>query len=146
MFFKNIFVPFDGSRHSIRALKAALHIAQKYNSKVTVAYCIQGILPAKDLPKNDKFVTSMNKVLKKQAMVILSQAQRIANENDFGINSCILESDSAVDRLISFAKAAKIDTVIMGTHGKTKGVRRTMLGSVANGVTQNVHCPVLLIR
>jgi nucleotide-binding universal stress UspA family protein len=108
MFFKNIFVPFDGSKHSIRALKAALHIAQKYNSKITVAYCIQRPLNANDIPKDIRLTTSMNKVLKKQAMVILSQAQRIAKINDFRINSCILESDSIVNKLVSFAKSTKM--------------------------------------
>ncbi|MGD2107294.1 MAG: universal stress protein [Nitrosopumilaceae archaeon] len=145
MFFKNIFVPFDGSTHSIRALKAALHIAEKYDSKITVAYCIQRPLLAKDLPKGGKFVISINKVMKKQAMIILSQAQQIAIQNNFKINNCILESDSVVKKLVSFTKGAKMDSVIMGTRGTTRA-KGSFLGSVANGLSHRVHCPVLLVR
>jgi nucleotide-binding universal stress UspA family protein len=143
--FQKHLVPFDGSKGSIHALKLALDIATKYKSKVTVSYCIQRPLYIKDRPSDSRFVKNINKTLKKQAMVILSQAQRIANQNDFKVNSCILESDSTVKKLVSFAKSAKMDTVIMGTHGKTKWKRQT-IGSVASGVSQNVHCPVILVR
>ena len=40
MTFQKILVPYDGSSCSDRAFKAALDLAQKYNSKITIVSCI----------------------------------------------------------------------------------------------------------
>ena len=39
MIFQNILVPYDGSKHAIRAFKVALDMARKYNSKIKVVTC-----------------------------------------------------------------------------------------------------------
>ncbi len=40
MTFQKILVPYDGSSFSDRAFKAALDLAQKYDSKITIVSCI----------------------------------------------------------------------------------------------------------
>lgn len=40
MLFKNILVPWDGSRHSNHAFKIALNIAKKYDSKINLVSCL----------------------------------------------------------------------------------------------------------
>ena len=37
------------------------------------------------------------------------------------------------------------DMVVMGTHGR-RGLRRLLLGSVAEATLRQVHCPVLVVR
>jgi nucleotide-binding universal stress UspA family protein len=37
------------------------------------------------------------------------------------------------------------DLVVMGTHGR-RGLRRLLLGSVAEATLRQVHCPVLVVR
>jgi universal stress protein A len=37
------------------------------------------------------------------------------------------------------------DLIVMGTHGRT-GVRRLLLGSVAEHVVRHAHCPVVTVR
>jgi len=38
---KNILVPYDGSSYSKRAFDAALDIAEKFDSKITILACIE---------------------------------------------------------------------------------------------------------
>jgi nucleotide-binding universal stress UspA family protein len=41
--------------------------------------------------------------------------------------------------------ARDCDLIVMGTHGWT-GIRRAILGSVAEGVLRKAHCPVVTLR
>jgi nucleotide-binding universal stress UspA family protein len=51
----------------------------------------------------------------------------------------------AVADLIAFANKNKVDLIVMGSHGRT-GLRRLLMGSVAEGVMRKARCPLLLVR
>jgi nucleotide-binding universal stress UspA family protein len=53
--------------------------------------------------------------------------------------------ESITGAIIDYASDKSIDLVIIGTKGRT-GLKRLLLGSVAQGVVQHAHCPVLLVR
>jgi nucleotide-binding universal stress UspA family protein len=53
--------------------------------------------------------------------------------------------DSVTDAIIDYATKNKIDLIVIGTKGMT-GLKRFLMGSVAQGVVQHAHCPVLLVR
>jgi K+-sensing histidine kinase KdpD len=52
---------------------------------------------------------------------------------------------SITDAIIDYASNKNIDLIVIGTKGRT-GLKRFLLGSVASGVVQHAHCPVLLVR
>jgi nucleotide-binding universal stress UspA family protein len=41
-------------------------------------------------------------------------------------------------------RLARVNLVVMGTHGRT-GVRRLLMGSVADRVIRTASCPVLVV-
>ena len=49
------------------------------------------------------------------------------------------------EELAQLAADLDADLVIVGTHGR-RGVRRFLLGSVAEGAVRLAHCPVLVVR
>ncbi len=58
----------------------------------------------------------------------------------------ILEEDNDVEACILAAQAkTKADLIVMGSHGR-KGIKRVLLGSVAEGVLRNAACPVLIVK
>ena len=57
----------------------------------------------------------------------------------------IFQPRSTGEKIVTFAKTKKIDLIVMGSHGLTEW-KKLLLGSVANGVSQQVHCPVLIVR
>jgi nucleotide-binding universal stress UspA family protein len=48
------------------------------------------------------------------------------------------------EEILDFAREQKCDLIVMATHGHT-GLRRLLMGSVAEKVVRGAPCPVLLI-
>ena len=49
------------------------------------------------------------------------------------------------DDIISLATEQKVDLIVIGTHGRT-GLKRVLMGSVAEAVVRGAHCPVLTLK
>jgi nucleotide-binding universal stress UspA family protein len=49
------------------------------------------------------------------------------------------------DIIVDAARAGGADLIVMGTHGRT-GVRRLVLGSVAEHVLRHADCPVVSVH
>jgi nucleotide-binding universal stress UspA family protein len=144
MLFKNILVPWDGSRHSNHAFKIALNIAKKYDSKINLVSCLShadtgaGYLDSSI--NKDIFKTAKDVMINK-----MSDLKNDAKKTGISISIDAFVTDSTVKQLVTYAKTMKIDLVIMGSHGLT-GWKKLLLGSVASGVSQQVHCPVLIVK
>jgi nucleotide-binding universal stress UspA family protein len=144
MLFQNILVPVDLSTQSTRALKVALDVAKKYNSKITILTCLE--LDAAHHLYYEARASSQQ--IKKQSKVVkehFKMLESLAEKNNISIKSKILASGSAVKNIVSFAKSQKHDLVVIGSHGRT-GFDKLFLGSVANGVSHKTKCPVLIVR
>lgn len=61
---------------------------------------------------------------------------RILDSVDFG---------EPAERILALAHSVEADLIIVGTHGR-RGMERLMIGSVAETVLRNAHCPVLVVR
>jgi len=57
----------------------------------------------------------------------------------------LLGSGSPGAAILDAIRAAGCDLVVMGTHGRT-GVRRMLLGSVAEHIVRHADCPVVTVR
>ena len=67
-----------------------------------------------------------------------------AQLRDLGIGLVVREGDPAVV-VPAVASEAGADLVVVGTHGRT-GVRRVLMGSVAERVVRHAGCAVLTVR
>jgi nucleotide-binding universal stress UspA family protein len=77
----------------------------------------------------------------------LEQRMReVAARHHTEANVHVVVQASEVPRiLIDAARELRADLIAMGTHGLT-GVRRLLLGSVAEHVLRQAHCPVVTVR
>jgi len=75
----------------------------------------------------------------------LEELESLASKNNVSITSNIIASKSVVNDIVTFAKSRKHDLVVIGSHGRT-GFDKILLGSVANGVSQKIRCPVLIVK
>jgi nucleotide-binding universal stress UspA family protein len=50
----------------------------------------------------------------------------------------------AADEIVAYANRVSADLIVMGTHGRT-GIRRVLLGSVAEQVLRQARCPLLVV-
>ena len=60
-------------------------------------------------------------------------------------SSYVIEFGLPTDRIVHYANENEIDLIVMGTHGRT-GLRRVLMGSVAEAVVRKANCPVLALK
>jgi nucleotide-binding universal stress UspA family protein len=136
--FNKILVPIDGSIYSEIALKKACKIAQTFSSELF-------ILSVVDIPVeiSAEYPDLRERVYSK-AKNILEGAQKLAENLCKKVETDIREGDPA-EEILSFIKEKGIETVVMGSHGKT-GMKRLLMGSVAEKVLTFASIPILVSK
>jgi nucleotide-binding universal stress UspA family protein len=64
---------------------------------------------------------------------------------DLDVKHAVARNISAAPAILEYAGDHDVDVIVMGTHGR-RGVRRLLLGSVAEEVVRVSQCPVLTVR
>jgi nucleotide-binding universal stress UspA family protein len=136
--FNKILVPIDGSIYSEIALKKACKIAQTFSSELF-------ILSVVDIPVeiSTEYPNLRERVYSK-AKNILEGAQKLAENLCKKVETDIREGDPA-EEILSFIKEKGIETVVIGSHGKT-GMKRLLMGSVAEKVLTFASIPILVSK
>ncbi len=70
-----------------------------------------------------------------------TDAERLAGRP---VRVAVLSGEPA-DEIVKFARENALDLVVVATHGR-RGLRRLVLGSVAERVVRTAPCPVLAVR
>ena len=136
--FNKILVPIDGSVYSEIALKKACKIAQTFSSELF-------ILSVVDIPVEiSTEYPDLRERGYSKAKNILEGAQKFAENLCKKVETDIREGDPA-EEILSFIKEKGIETVVIGSHGKT-GMKRLLMGSVAEKVLTFASIPVLVSK
>jgi|SRR5689334_4977709 nucleotide-binding universal stress UspA family protein len=147
---KRILVPIDGSKYSIRAAKYAIEVARLQRAQIFLIHIITRIPYGYSLPGSsiDEYFESA----KDKAHAWFDNINYFAskgwtkNSNVPDIKTDVFRDvDSVADAIINYADKHSIDLIVMGTKGRT-GLKKFLLGSVAQGVVTHARCPVLVVR
>ena len=142
---RKILVPIDGSECSLNAAKYAIKVAKDENADL---FCIHVIASvpygyASSPPAIDQYF----KDIEEKAQSWFDKVRDMAKNE--GIPELKTETfadvKSVIGSIIDYATSRDVDLIVIGTRGRT-GLKRFLMGSVANGVVQHAHCPVLLVR
>ena len=140
---KNILVPTDLSEGAEEALDYACELARTLGAKVHLLNVIG--IPALGVPELgvaitatviDTLVADNQNALEK----LVASKQGAA---EFG--QVLLKTGDAKTLIDQTAAEIGADLIVMGTHGR-RGVRRALLGSIAEVVVRTAPCPVLTVR
>ena len=141
--FQKIIVPVDLDKNTTKLVEYALHIASKFDAEVillhTVEFIVMGEM-ALGNPTYDDYNTSRKEAAGKALDKIVQEAADKGQK----CTSRVLMGDT-VDEILECAKEEHCDMIIMGSHGK-RGLEKILLGSVAERVLKNAHCPVLIMN
>jgi nucleotide-binding universal stress UspA family protein len=74
----------------------------------------------------------------------IESALRTAKLPQLRVNAHVYPGDPATE-ILRLADDVEADLIVLGTHGRV-GVKRLLLGSVAETVMREAHCPVLVMR
>jgi nucleotide-binding universal stress UspA family protein len=139
-----ILVPTDFSDSAEHALDYAVALAGKLGATVHLLNAIT--IPALGIPELGLALTStmMESTVRSHQGALDQLATRRASASVANI-ATILRTGDARDVIAEVAREIGADLIVMGTHGR-RGVRRALLGSIAEGVLRIAPCPVLTIR
>ncbi|SDH31186.1 universal stress protein [Paraburkholderia phenazinium] len=146
--YKRILAAIDGSRGARLALDEAVKIAQASDGTIT-AVCV-GENPAQLVDVGTLFVEAPSPVstaANEAATAALEEAQDLFERRKVrGVTRTLDSYGEDVATVLSrTADELKADLVVMGTSGR-HGVRRVLLGSVAESFLRLSRVPVLLVR
>jgi len=140
---KNILVPTDLSDGANHALDYACELANKLGATIHLVNVIG--IPAMGVPELGVALTStvIDSLITDNQKAIDAIAD--ARRGTAKIGEVLLKTGDARDVINETAKEVHADLIIMGTHGR-RGVKRMLLGSVAETVVRSAPCAVLTVR
>jgi len=152
--FKRILVPLDGSHDSSKAVDMAGDIAEKFDAEVLLLRVV--------VPEGAAIAAMTAPESASSAQIAIEAAEEMVRQDkaagrkylaglrktlqDRGVKtSTVVEVGAAAKIIQQVAKQEKADLIVMMTRGNT-GVKRVLLGSVADAVVRSAVAPVLVIR
>ncbi|HEU5380991.1 MAG TPA: universal stress protein [Ktedonobacteraceae bacterium] len=143
--FERILVPLDGSERAERALPVAARLANASRGSILLLRVATGSIDI-------AWSTLESPILKKEALeaeraqAIDYLAQIAASPELAGISvQTNVQSGVPAACILSAACDQQADLIILGSHGET-GLKRWLLGSVAQHVTRHSPTPVLVLH
>ena len=137
--YDNILVPTDGSTGTAHVAMQALDLASQYDATVHALYVI------------DRSVTSLiedtgtsDSVLEEEGQRAVGMIERMGESHDVTVETAVEQGDPA-ETILAYADDHNVDLVVAGTHGRT-GIRRHLLGSVAERLVRHSTAPVMTVR
>lgn len=146
--YKHLLIPLDGSKFAEEALTAALEIADKFGSRLTllrVLHTNENIFIDNPLLQNAELWAGVRQFEIEEAHSYLNELFNRLDQLNYDVETCFIETGSAADGIIEQAAERGCDLIVISTHGRS-GLSRFVLGSVANRVMYHTNVPILLIR
>ncbi len=142
---KKILVPIDGSDASLKAARYAVRIAKQEKAQIICIHAIGTPVYISEYAY-PHLLPSYFEQAKKLAEGGFKSVAEIAEKEGIDIETqIIIDVASVVDSIVKYASDKNADLIVIGTRGRT-GLKRFLIGSVANGVVEHAHCPVLVVR
>ncbi len=156
--FRRILCPVDLSSFSRGALKLAAQVVQSCNATLYLLHVI-------DNPYDELYMSSITQADPALIELYKSEPFKRSQVLDATIQHSkvlvkqfchdtiravskvryIIESGNPFDRIMGVAKFRKIDLIVLATHGRT-GMKRLIIGNVAEKVVRHAPCPVLSVK
>ncbi len=142
---KKILLATDGSDTSMRAAKMALDIGKKTGATVTAVYVVDvhrlAQLPGYAAMPGIK--DNLMELMFKEGDEALEEIEDMARDAVVAYERVVAEGDPG-EELLKLCRDPGFDLIVLGTIGKS-GLKRFLLGSVAEKVVRHSHVPVLVV-
>ena len=134
-----VLVAVDGSDISDLAVKRAGQYTRMANVDLTLITVLEDVVSYKKVPD-----TPIYRKRKKEAEKILRKAKKNLKDHGVDCKTKIAVGPIAAE-IIRIAEEEDFTAIFMGSRGN-RGLKRMLLGSVADDVIRYAHCPVTIIR
>jgi nucleotide-binding universal stress UspA family protein len=133
-----LLVATDFSASSKAALRTAVVLAKRLTARVVLVHATE---PSASSQSDTLRVDELSRRRCDQQLQKIISASRA----DEVIADKVVITGSPVEVILDQAKHQKTDLILVGTHGR-RGMKRLMLGSVAEAVVRRAACPVFTVK
>jgi nucleotide-binding universal stress UspA family protein len=129
----------DESRYSEAATQAVVTQFQPQGTEVKVLNVVDLPLP---IPTSD--AAGFRELSLKHGQELVQRAGQLLSKAGYKTQTVVEEGDPN-SKIIDEAAKWKADLIVMGSHGR-KGLKRFLMGSVAQAVSRHASCSVEIVR
>lgn len=133
-----LLVATDFSTSSKAALWTAIVLAKRLNARAVLVHAVEPPGSLQSGPLRADELSRRRSTQRLQKMISASRASEVIDDK-------IVIAGNPVEVVLDQAKHRKTDLIIVGTHGR-RGMKRLMLGSVAEAVSRKAPCPVFVVK
>ncbi len=144
---KSILVPTDFSTYSDAALKKAVELAEKFNSKIYLLHVIDKAIQqcAVDYCITPDVVSQLEEQgIKASNDNLRDEANKIIGAKNLDVVFDVQKGHPA-EVILKEQQDKGIDLIVIASHGKS-GILKNLMGSVANKVIKGSKCPVMVVK
>ncbi|HEV2166588.1 MAG TPA: universal stress protein, partial [Thermoplasmata archaeon] len=140
--FEKVLVAYDGRTQSQHALRAAIEVAVRFGSTLTIATVSPGSEEAVDprlaglLPVGDD---------ERPLGTLLEEGRALALEKGIRSADVVFLRGEVPEAILRFLAKHPHDLLVVGTRGLPRA-HRLLLGSVSSTLVNTAPCPVLVLR
>jgi len=147
-----VLVPLDGSRFSDDTVRFLLRMQVPHRAEislitVTVAESLTRALigtPTFKVETNRQLLSELIKAEEEAAEKLMAGATREFRAHNYRVSAMVARGEPATE-ILRAAAGRDVDLIALGAKGLT-GVRRFLLGSVAQNTARYAQCSVLIVR
>ncbi|HEX3233978.1 MAG TPA: universal stress protein [Gemmatimonadales bacterium] len=140
-----ILVPLDGSPLAEEALDPAGALARVFDAELTLVQMVRPVLLATSsaFPYPSSYDEELTELCRAQAQDYLDDVVEQMQSRGIRASGAARVAWTAADAILDLARPERVALVALATHGRG-GVRRLVLGSVADKVVRGADVPVLV--
>ncbi len=154
--FRKILIPLDGSRLSAGVVHIGVEIAKKFGSEIVVFRAVRPTPITTTMAGSEQMASPVTSQLiiesaKIQDRKNISKSNRYLSAKARSIKANGVKCDYATvigdpaKSIMGFSKETGVELIVMTTSGKS-GLKRAIMGSVADQVIRESGIPVLAVR
>jgi len=147
---KKILVPIDGSETAGKALEYAVDLAKQTGSTIILLSVIDkspyyGVQTVPPVSSPTHLLENLEDYFRQTAEAYVAQAEGLCKIKEVASQK-LIKAGHPVEEIIKAAESAKVDLIVMGSHGKS-ALGAALLGGVTIGVIhRETKFPVLVVR
>jgi nucleotide-binding universal stress UspA family protein len=160
--YKKILLPTDGSDNSLKAAERVIELQKAFGSKIVIFhsekhYFIQeettrplgfpfmDFTQFSDLSKESQYL-QMHEQFKQWGQNMLFKTAEIFKKANIEVETRLITEISPENYAETIVKEEKFDLVVVGCKGHHSALRKLLIGTVAEKISNNVDCDVLIVR
>jgi nucleotide-binding universal stress UspA family protein len=136
---RTILHPTDYSERSEGAFRLSCSLARDYGAQLVLLHVIP---PPYLVDGGDPVVAKIIRGFLDEQRQQLERLRPLDPQVE--VTHRLTQGDPPVE-ILRAAQKINCDLIVMGTHGST-GLKRLLMGSVAEGVAREAHCPVVIVK